>query len=104
MTSMEKIKQLEAQMEGLVLQEAEEEWKKVVKDVDRDRRKREELEKRLQEQERANQDNYQGRAGTNRSFDSRPLYFSGPNRPPKVSSTSAKVANWEQRMSLFLEA
>ena len=66
------------------------------------------LERRLEESERANednQDNHQGRSGTNRISENRPIYFPGPNsRPPKFPSTSAKVANWEQRMSLFLEA
>ena len=83
MTSMEKIKQLEAQMEGLVLRVkvAEEERKKAIENMGTDRRKREELERRLEETERANQDNqdnHQGRSGTNRIFDNRPIYFSGP--------------------------
>ena len=56
MTSMDKIKQLEAQMEGLVLRvkEAEEERKKAIEDMGTDSRKREELERRLEETERAN--------------------------------------------------
>ena len=50
-STTEKIKQLESQMEGLILivKEAEEERRKAVEDMDRDRRKWEELEKRLQE-------------------------------------------------------
>ena len=85
-------------MEGLVLQvkEAEEERKKAVEDMDRDRRKREELEKRLQEQERANQDNTRDRAGTR---DNRFFFPNGPNNysnPPKFPTSPAKVANWEQ--------
>ena len=97
MTSAEEIKRLKEQVKGRVLQvkQAEEESKK----------SKEELEKRLQEQETANQDNYRDRSGTNRSSDNRPIYFPGPSsRPPKLPSTSSKVANWQQRMSLFLEA
>ena len=61
---MEKIKRLEAQVEGLVLRVkvAEEERKKAVEDMDRDKRKREELEKRLRQQETAYQDNTRDRA------------------------------------------
>ena len=88
MTSMEKIKQLEAQMEGLVLRVkvAEEERKKAIEDTGTDRRKREELKRRLEETERANQnnqDNHKGRSGTNRMFDNRPIYFQGQTVAPQ---------------------
>ena len=104
--NMEKIKQLEAQMEGLVLRvkQAEEEWKKAVEDMNRDKRKREELEKRLQEQETATQGNTRDRAGIG---DNRFSFPNGPNKyskRPKFPTSPAKVANWEQRMTLFLES
>jgi len=93
MTSAEKIKELEAQVDGLVLKVKETEGQRA------------EMERRLQEQENANQDNYRDRSGTNRSPDNRPIYVPGPNnRPPKFPSTSSKVAHWQERMSLFLEA
>ena len=104
MTSEETIKRLEAQVQGLIsqAQTAEEERKKAIEDMMGT------LERRLQDAERANQDNrdnHQDRSGTNRSSENRPIYLPGPNtRPPKFPSTSSKVANWEERMSLFLEA
>ena len=107
MTSAEEINRLKEQVKGLVLQvkQAEEEIKKSKEAEEESKKSKEELEKRPQEHERANQDNHRDRSGTNRSSDNRPIYFPGPNsRPPKFPSTSAKVANWEQRMSLFLEA
>ena len=85
MTSAEKIKELEAQVDGLVLKVKETEGQRA------------EMERRLQEQEDATQDNYRDRSGTNRSPDNnRPIYVPGPNnRPPKFPSTSSKVANWQ---------
>ena len=86
MTSMEKIKQLEAQMEGLVLRVkvVEEERKKAIEDMGT-------LERRLEDAKRANQNyqnHHQGQSGTNRISENRPIYFPGPNsRPPKFPST-----------------
>ena len=62
MTSAEKIKELEAQVDGLVL------------NVKETAEQRAEKERRLQEQENANQDNYRDRSGTNRSPDNRPTH------------------------------
>ena len=70
MTSAEKIKELEAQVDGLVLK---------VKETEEQRA---EMERRLQEQENANQDNYRDRSGTNRSPDNRPIYFPGQTIAP----------------------
>ena len=92
MTSAEKIKELEAQVDGLVLK---------VKETEEQRA---EMERRLQEQETANQDNTRDRAGTHEnrfSFPYGPTYY---GRPPKFPTSPAKVANWEQRMTLFLES
>ena len=71
MTSAEKIKELEAQVDGLVLKVKETEGQRA------------EMKRRLQEQENANQDNYRDRSGTNRSSDNRPIYFPGPNSRPQ---------------------
>ena len=92
MTSAEKIKELEAQVDGLVLKVKETEGQRA------------EMERRLQELETANQDNTRDRAGTHEnrfSFPYGPTYYS---KPPKFPTSPAKVANWEQRMTLFLES
>ena len=102
-STSESVNQLEKHIKGLALQETQagEQRKKAVEYINRDRRKREDLERRLQEMEKAagQQDDKQtGRC------DNRFHFLSGPNNPPKFPTSPGKVANWEQRMTLFLES
>ena len=92
---MEKIKRLEAQMEGLVfrVKVTEEQRKKAVEDMDQDKRKREELEKRLQQQETANQDNTRDRASIRENRFSFPYGPTNYSKPPKFPTSPAKVVN-----------
>ena len=90
-STSEKVKQLEKQIEGLALQvkQADEQRKKAVEDMDRDKRKREDLERRLQEEEKAAEqqdDNQTGRC------DNR-LYFpnGSNNKPPKFQRPQPRL-------------
>ena len=84
MTSAEKIKELEAQVDGLVLK---------VKETEEQRA---EMERRLQEQETANQDNTRDRAGTHENR------FSFPYGPTYYSKATFYVWKTRHQKSRFL--